>query len=77
MEKNKVPHDYLDGDARAYVEYNWKTQNGVKMQKSAYVLQGSTKTEFDLSTLLKRAPTNMKLAKDSCGLRENLLIDEN
>lgn len=77
LEKNKVPHNYMDGDSRAYIEYNWKGQNAVKMQKSTYILQGSLKTEFDLSTLLRKQPLNMKLAKESCETREILVFDEN
>jgi len=77
LEKNKVHSDYLDGDSRAYINYTWNGQSAVKVQKSAYVLQGVSSTEFDLHTLLKRQPTNMKLAKDACEVRDGLVFDEN
>ena len=77
LEKNKVQADCLDGDNRPYFDYEFKGNNTTRVQKVLYAVKNSTKTVFELSTVLKRAPQQMKLAKEAMETLDLLVFDEN
>ena len=76
LEKNKVICDYMDGNSRPSFKYHFNSKNDTTVQKSAYIMQGVV-LEFNLADVLRRAPTNMKNAKESCETRNLLVFDEN
>lgn len=77
LEKNKLSVDFMDGATRVYVDYHFKNTNTTTLQKSAYVLQGATSKAFDLSSVLRKPPVNVKAVKDTCETRDMLVFDEN
>jgi hypothetical protein len=76
LEKNKIAFDFLDGDNRLYFDYEFSGRNTTRVQKTTYVIKGSPSNTFDLSTVLKRAPSNMKLVKDSLEALDLLVFDD-
>lgn len=77
LEKNKVSVECLDGNNRPNIDYEFNGKNTTRVQKVAYVLQNANSRVFDLADVLKRAPANMKLAKESMEARDLLVFDEN
>ncbi len=79
LEKNKLVVDFLEGTARPRVEYHYKEKNGEIVQKTCYALAGqvgASGSRFDFGDILKRAPTNMKLAKDTCEAKDMLNLED-
>jgi len=76
LEKNKIAFECLDGDNRPYFDYEFAGKNSLRVQKVVYTIKHTTKNIFDLSTILKRAPTNMKLAKESMETLDLLVFED-
>lgn len=77
LEKNKITAEYYEGQQRLYIEYHYNNKDVLTVQKTAFIIKDSQSRKFNFAGILKRAPTNMKLAKDSCEQKDMLLLDEN
>ena len=65
LEKSKITVNYLEGTARPKIEYTWAGNDNLQTVKTIYQIANTKKREFDLATILKKKPTNIKLYKDS------------
>lgn len=65
LEKEKITASYLEGNSRPKIEYTWNTSDNLQVVKTIYQIEGTKKREFDLATILKKKPTNIKMYKDS------------
>lgn len=65
LEKSKVAATYLEGTSRPKIEYTWQGNDNLSTVKTIYQLDNTKKREFDLSTILKKKPVNIKLYRES------------
>ena len=79
LEKNKIAFEFHDSNNRVYIDYHYNGQDETRVLKSIYRLANDSRIEFDLASLLKKKPGNIKNLKnflDTLSADQYTVVDE-
>jgi hypothetical protein len=76
LEKNKIEYEYLEGNARPRIEYNFKSNIVATKQATSYVIANSSDRDFDISTVLFKKPVDLKNLEILLSFPENIIYNK-